>query len=212
MPPANRSWAVLSARADASESELIESAKSDMLCGMFEPIDNIDKRFKGNPEGAELGMLIRSYYYQGMGLSIPLYVNAEPKGDALDPASGLITPFGIITCRRAPDNSDRDSDVKAQGLKDTMKKEGYDSTKRSPPMVKRVPAEFRWCDSEHCYWVYGAASCDALGAPPMWTTVPLGSQCFFLKRTSSMSGERSDLEYQSTSSALLLKVRPLSRH
>ena len=159
--PASSAYAVLSLsnNVDVSESDLLECSKKDMPVGMWESISNANHRFHGSPEGAELGCLIRSYYYQSMGISIPLFSNAPPLNDALEPVYKLQTEWGIVTCRRAPENRDRESDVNREHMKATMKKEGYDPTKRSPPMVMRVPVAQRWNDSEHNYWLFGAASC-----------------------------------------------------
>ena len=70
----------------------------------WQPVDDISKRFNGNPTGAKLAWLIAKFYYKTRGAKVSPWSNGTPVGDALDPENHLVTPFGIITVRRPDAN------------------------------------------------------------------------------------------------------------
>ncbi len=128
------------------EARLNNESKVEMNVGRFEKVVDISKRFVGDPKGAVLAALVVKYYFSRnrhpvKPLSVP---NAAPTGAALEPSSGLVTPYGIKMIRRPPLNN-RDEGQSRKQYESCILSNGYQPEFRAPPVMKRTKHAETWC-------------------------------------------------------------------
>ncbi len=144
---------------DLTEDQLELLAPDDMHCSPWGENKTVTETFKNRDGGAIMANQISKYYFRKRGHVQPVFSDPAIHGAAFGPwAQEQTTPWGILLCRRAPDNN-RNECVSRSLFQDGMYVTGYNLEGRSPMILFAVPEELKWTKDPRSRLVYGAATC-----------------------------------------------------